>query len=573
MIFKSPFPDIHIPEVDIPQFIFTSNRFVANLDAPALIDAVTGRSVSFNSLRETSYKFARGLVGTLGIGKGDVIAVMSSNNLDYSSVLFGSLLAGACVTTINPSYVSEEVLFQLQDSKASVFIMDETCLKSSKDALSGISPDRMFVLSDNTVEGVSSFRCLLSDTEVALPSFTAEELSCSPAYLAYSSGTTGQSKVSLNAYWCSTIYIQIALFFKSNYGADSSLCLMDCIELGVILTHRNIIANVLQIHETLVVARTGADEVWLGLLPFFHVYALTTSLHSAVYEGIPIIVMASFDFALLLKTIQTYKVSTVHIVPPIALALAYHPAVDMFDLSSVKYITSAASPLSKDIIEALINRLHTYVIQGYGLTETSPAISLGTASMTIRDSHGYFLSNIEARVIDTETGKELGVGEQGELCVRGPNVMKGYFNNHEATAASIDSDGYFHTGDVAIVHESGEFTVMNRIKELIKYMGIQVAPAELEEKLLQYPKIADAAVIGRPDELSGEVPVAYVVLKPGVTCTEDEIKSFIAKNVASHKLLRGGVVFIEKIPRAPTGKCLRRILQQQDLEYMAKAEE
>ncbi|KAJ8323780.1 hypothetical protein QVD99_007061 [Batrachochytrium dendrobatidis] len=536
MIFKSPFPDIHIPEVDIPQFIFTSNRFVANLDAPALIDAVTGRSVSFNSLRETSYKFARGLVGTLGIGKGDVIAVMSSNNLDYSSVLFGSLLAGACVTTINPSYVSEEVLFQLQDSKASVFIMDETCLKSSKDALSGISPDRMFVLSDNTVEGVSSFRCLLSDTEVALPSFTAEELSCSPAYLAYSSGTTGQSK-------------------------------------GVILTHRNIIANVLQIHETLVVARTGADEVWLGLLPFFHVYALTTSLHSAVYEGIPIIVMASFDFALLLKTIQTYKVSTVHIVPPIALALAYHPAVDMFDLSSVKYITSAASPLSKDIIEALINRLHTYVIQGYGLTETSPAISLGTASMTIRDSHGYFLSNIEARVIDTETGKELGVGEQGELCVRGPNVMKGYFNNHEATAASIDSDGYFHTGDVAIVHESGEFTVMNRIKELIKYMGIQVAPAELEEKLLQYPKIADAAVIGRPDELSGEVPVAYVVLKPGVTCTEDEIKSFIAKNVASHKLLRGGVVFIEKIPRAPTGKCLRRILQQQDLEYMAKAEE
>ncbi|KAJ1339543.1 hypothetical protein BSLG_005790 [Batrachochytrium salamandrivorans] len=319
--------------------------------------------------------------------------------------------------------------------------------KSSKDALSGIGPDRMFVLSDNTVEGVSSFRCLLSDTEVALPSFTAEELSCSPAYLAYSSGTTGLKQ-----------------------GKPKRI-------LGVILTHRNIIANVLQIHETLVVARTGADE------------------------GIPIIVMTSFDFALLLKTIQTYKVSTVHIVPPITLALAYHPAVDMFDLSS-----------SNNLVGNSINDNTRFA--------------------------WILLSNIEARVIDTETGKELGVGEQGELCPRS--------KRHERIFPA---------------------TMKPLLLRLIR-MGIFI-----QRKNCFSIKIADAAVIGRPDELSGEIPVAYVVLKPGVTCTEDEIKSFIAKNVASHKLLRGGVVFIEKIPRAPTGKCLRRILQQQDLEYVAKAEE
>ncbi|KAI8924589.1 luciferase [Entophlyctis helioformis] len=272
--------------------------------------------------------------------------------------------------------------------------------------------------------------------------------------------------------------------------------------------------------------------------------------------------MFKFDMLLFLKTMMTHKIRTALIVPPVALALARHPIVDKFDLSALSRVVTGAAPFPAAISEAITKRFGVISVQGYGLTETTPFISLCPLKEPVHGSIGVLAPNIEARIVDAETGKDVGAGEAGELWVRGPNVMVGYHNNAEATAASIDADGYFHTGDVAIISAEGYLTIVDRLKELIKYGGLQVAPAELEAKLLSYPKIADAAVIGCPDEAVGELPLAFVVMHPGQTATEAEIQTFIAGQVAQHKQLRGGVVLIDAIPRAASGKILRRVLRE-----------
>jgi len=276
-------------------------------------------------------------------------------------------------------------------------------------------------------------------------------------------------------------------------------------------------------------------------------------------------VLPRFDLELFLETMQRYKVTRAHLVPPIILALAKHPVVERYDLSHLELIMSGAAPLGADLAAACSARLNCVIKQGYGLTETSPVTHMcSEIPEEIRPgSVGAVVSNTECMIVDLETGEPLGPNRKGEIYSRGPQIMKGYFNCPEATAAAIDSEGWFHTGDIGYADEDGHFYIVDRAKELIKYKGFQVAPAELEAVLLSHPLIADAAVIPSPDEEAGEVPKAFVVLK-GET-DEEAIKEFVAARVASYKKIRK-LEFIEQIPKSPSGKILRRLLVERERE-------
>jgi acyl-CoA synthetase (AMP-forming)/AMP-acid ligase II len=247
-------------------------------------------------------------------------------------------------------------------------------------------------------------------------------------------------------------------------------------------------------------------------------------------------------------------------VPPIALALAKHPLVDQFDLSTLDVVMSGAAPLSAELTEAAARRLGCTVMQGYGLTETSPVTHISPRERNKPGTVGVLTPSTEARIIDLDSGDEVPTGDRGELCIRGPQVMKGYLNDPEATASMIDQDGWLYTGDIAVVDDEGYFSIVDRVKELIKYKGFQVAPAELEALLLEHPQITDAAVIGRPDEEAGEIPVAYVVAE-GLEV--DMVMQYVSDRVAPHKRVRV-VRFIDKIPKSASGKILRRELVAAD---------
>jgi len=287
-------------------------------------------------------------------------------------------------------------------------------------------------------------------------------------------------------------------------------------------------------------------------------------LNFSLFIGVKTIVMSKFDLEKYLETIQTHKITYAHVVPPIVVALAKHPSVDKYNLSSLKMIFSGAAPLGVDIERAVIQRLKVPVKQAYGMTELSPACHINPTKKIISGSVGVLVPNCVAKITDVESGAPLSIGQDGEICVKGPNVMKGYLNNSSATAAMIDSEGFVHTGDIGHIDSEGYYYVVDRVKELIKYKGFQVAPAELEAILLTHPAIADVAVIPKPDEEAGELPKAFIVLKKEQQLSESQVQEWLDDKIAPHKKLRGGVEFISEIPKSASGKILRRILVQKE---------
>jgi acyl-CoA synthetase (AMP-forming)/AMP-acid ligase II len=282
-----------------------------------------------------------------------------------------------------------------------------------------------------------------------------------------------------------------------------------------------------------------------------------------LHIGATIVTMPRFDLEQFLSAIQKYRVTLSHIVPPIVLKLAKEPIVSEYDLSSLKTIFSGAAPLGPELSKECMQRIKCGIRQGYGMTETSPVTHSSPADPA-RMKHGSVgtaAPNTEVRLVDPATGAELGPNQEGEICVRGPQIMKGYLNNLEATARTIDDDKWLHTGDIGYADEDGHFFVVDRVKELIKYKGFQVAPAELEAVLLTHPAIADAAVIPVRDDEAGEVPKAFVVIKQETSA--EEIMEFVAARVAPHKKIRE-VEFISQIPKSLSGKILRRVLIEQE---------
>jgi acyl-CoA synthetase (AMP-forming)/AMP-acid ligase II len=326
---------------------------------------------------------------------------------------------------------------------------------------------------------------------------------------------------------------------------------------GVMLTHRNLVAQLRQIDSI----EDGDLPAFLGVLPFFHIYGLVIIMMHGLMRGAAIVTLLKFEFEPFLKILQGWPITSAHVVPPIVVALGKHPAVDNYKFPHLKYLFSGAAPLGPELTDAVEKRLNVKVRQGYGMTEASPATHYTVAGSERCGCVGLLLPNTECRIIDPVSGADAPTGERGEVWVRGPQVMKGYLNNPEATASTVDADGWLHTGDIGVVDDAGYLTVVDRLKELIKVKGFQVAPAELESLLLKHPLIADVAVIPIDDEDSGEVPKAIVVAKAPLTA--DEVIQFLLPQVAHYKRIRQ-VAFVEAIPKSPSGKILRRILVERE---------
>jgi acyl-CoA synthetase (AMP-forming)/AMP-acid ligase II len=307
----------------------------------------------------------------------------------------------------------------------------------------------------------------------------------------------------------------------------------------------------------------GSGDRVIAVLPFFHIYGMQVLMNGVLSFGASVVTMLRFDLEQFLATLQDHRITQAYLVPPIILALAKHPMVDRYDLTALQRVVSGAAPLGADLAEEAAQRIGAEIVQGYGLTETSPVTHATPLGMAKAGSIGVTISNTECRVVDPETGEDLEVDEDGEIWIRGPQVMAGYLNNPEATAITIDDDGWLHTGDIGHVDGDGHFFIVDRLKELIKYKGFQVPPAELEAVLLTHPDVADAAVIPIPDLEAGELPKAFVVLKPGRSATPEQIMEFVASHVAHYKRIRQ-LVFLDEIPKSASGKILRRVLRDRE---------
>ena len=521
MIYRSPTPDVAIPEVPLPKYLF--ERAEEWAEKPALIDGPSGRTLTYAQLRGVVGRVAAGLA-LRGFGKGDVFAIFSPNLPEYAAAFFGVATAGGVATTVNPLYTARELASQLQDSSARFLLTIPQFLDTAKAAARETSVEEIFVFGEGG-DGATPFTSLVAAGEAGPPSVTIdarEDL----VVLPYSSGTTGLPK-------------------------------------GVMLTHYNMVANIVQ---ALAVEKLSPSDVTIGILPFYHIYGMTVIMGAALRSGATIVTMPRFEIEQFLSLIQQHGVTTAYLVPPIILALAKHPSVDNYDLSSLTNIMSGAAPLAEAVATGCATRNDVLVRQGYGLTETSPVTHTNPKDATIKiTSVGPPIANTEFRVVDLETGQDAPTGELGEVWVRGPQVMKGYLHNPEATQAMIDPDGWLHTGDIGRADDDGYLYVVDRVKELIKYKGMQVAPAELEGVIQSHPAVADVAVVPSPDEEAGEVPKAFVVVKPGAELTGDELMTFVAEQVSPQKKIRR-VEFIDAIPKVPSGKILRRQLVARERE-------
>jgi acyl-CoA synthetase (AMP-forming)/AMP-acid ligase II len=504
--------NLEIPDVDVSSFVL--EHAGERAEKPALIDGLSGRTLTYGQLERMVGAFAGGLAAR-GFAKGDALAIHMPNVPEYAVAFHGAAAAGGRATTVNPLYTANELGHQLRDSGAKFLLTVPPFIEAALAAAADSPVEEVFVLGE--AEDATPVTELLGGGP-------APQVDIDPAadlaVLPYSSGTTGLPK-------------------------------------GVMLSHRNLVANLVQVQATMPVE---PEDNLIAVLPFFHIYGMTVIMNHGLRNGATIVTMPRFDLGQFLELIEGHAVSKGFIVPPIALALAKHPAVDDADLSSLRLLLSGAAPLGPELTGLVQERLGCLVIQGYGMTETSP-VTHTIPPQPERNRAGTIgppLVATECRLVDPESGAEVGVGERGELWIRGPQVMQGYLNNEEATAATIDENGWLHTGDVATVDEHGYYKIVDRLKELIKYKGFQVAPAELEALIVGHPDVADVAVIGVPDEECGELPKAYVV-PASDGFDPDALMEWVGGRVSPQKRVRL-VETIEEIPKSASGKILRREL-------------
>jgi acyl-CoA synthetase (AMP-forming)/AMP-acid ligase II len=517
MIFTSPYPDVDIPSMALTDFVLEHSA--RRGEKPALIDGPSGRTYS-HAEAARAIRAAAGGLAARGIVKGDVVALYAANVPEYAIAFHAVAALGAVCTTINPTYTVDELAFQLEHAAARALISGADVLDRAREGAARAGVDELYVFGAGE-DGATPFATLLDGDPAAAPDAPAgpEDLVALP----YSSGTTGLPK-------------------------------------GVMLTHRNLVTNVLQSTAQQPVT---ADDTLVGVLPLFHIYGLSVVMNAVLRNGATLVTMPRFDLEGFLALVQEHRATKAHLVPPIVLALAKSPLVERYDLSSLQLVNSGAAPLSAELAQAAAARVGCPVVQGYGMTESSPVTHVTPLDPGRHrpGSIGPPVPNTECRIVDVASGTELGAGEEGEVCVRGPQVMRGYLDDPEATAATVDDDGWLHTGDIGRADDDGYVVLVDRVKELIKYKGYQVAPAELEAVLLEHPAVAEAAVVGRADEEAGEVPKAFVARAGDATA--QEIMTFVAERVAPYKRLRA-LEFVDEIPKSPSGKILRRLLNERE---------
>ncbi|KAL8497332.1 hypothetical protein ACS0TY_020863 [Phlomoides rotata] len=523
-IFRSKLPDIYIPK-HLPLHSYCFENISKHRNNPCLINGATEEVYTYDAVELISRKVAAGL-SDLGLRRGDTIMILLPNSPEFVFAFLGASHIGAISTMANPFFTPAEVIKQAKASNAKLIITQSCHVGKVKDyaAENGVK----VVTVDSPLPDCLEFSQLTSADERDMPAVEIDPEDV--VALPYSSGTTGLPK-------------------------------------GVMLTHKGLITNVAQqVDGENPNLYMHSDDVMLCVLPLFHIYSLNSVLLCGLRAGSAILLMQKFDIVPFLELIQKYKVTIGPFVPPIVLAVAKSPVVDKYDLSSIRTVMSGAAPLGKELEEAVrIKFPNAKLGQGYGMTEAGPVLAMCLAfakePFEIKSGAcGTVVRNAEMKIVDTETGAALGRNQPGEICIRGDQIMKGYLNDPEATKRTIDKEGWLHTGDIGLIDDDDELFIVDRLKEIIKYKGFQVAPAELEALLLNHPRILDAAVVSMRDEQAGEVPVAFVVKSNGSIITEDEIKQFISKQVVFYKRINR-VFFTDSIPKNPSGKILRKDLR------------
>ncbi|KAG7353516.1 coumaryl-CoA ligase [Nitzschia inconspicua] len=550
-IVTSPFPPIShgpydpLPEVVMRNWKKSSGRKKVDSDGYlsdelAIYDGSTGMKRTFKEHYRNTKGIAGNLKYELGVDEKACVCLFAPNHVDYLPVTLAVGLCGAKLTPVNPLYKKQELQVVLDRSRSSVLIAHTSILDVALEAArDSTRVKHVIVMTDDgqvVPDGLDSLDSIKRHKEGfdKTERYVHPETKLHPYLLPYSSGTTGMPK-------------------------------------GVCLTHANLTANLIQF-DVVEGLSMGVGEALLSPLPFFHIYGMVASLLCCGWKGNPLLTMSGrFDFALMLEMIKEYQPTTAHLVPPILLALAKHPIVDGYDMSCLRTIISAAAPLGRDTEMAVQERLGCLVKQAWGMSELSPIGTINSDFNKKTGSVGPLVSNTFGKILDKD-GKTLGPNEPGELAIKGPQVMIGYLDDPQKTQECLSSSGWLRTGDVAYYDEEGFFFITDRIKELIKVRGFQVAPAELEELLLGHEMVNDVAVIQIPDEESGELPRAYIVLKEDCEKSHDEMQKeiygWVKDRVAPHKRLDGGIVFVESIPKSASGKILRRILRDELAEQL-----
>ncbi|MER5204917.1 AMP-binding protein [Streptomyces sp. NPDC002825] len=524
MVFHSAYEPV--PTVSLPIHDAVLGRAAEWADRPALIDGAGELGLTYGQVDAFHRRVAAGLAEA-GVRKGDVLALHSPNTVLYPVAFYAATRAGASVTTVHPLATPEEFAKQLRDSSARWIVTVSPLLASARAAAELAGGIEEILVCDRPEEGqgegVRSLQDFLGST-APVPDVDVDP-ERDVAALPYSSGTTGVPK-------------------------------------GVMLTHASIATNLAQLEP---VIPMGPGDRILAVLPFFHIYGLTALMNAPLRSGATVVVLPRFELDTFLGAIQKHRINGLYVAPPIVLALAKHPAVADYDLSSLEYIVSAAAPLDAALAEACSARLGLPPVrQAYGMTELSPGTHVTPldAPAPPPGTVGRLLPSTEMRILSLDDpAEDAAPGEEGEIAIRGPQVMKGYLGRPDATAAMIDAEGWVHTGDIGRVDEDGWLFVVDRVKELIKYKGFQVAPAELEAHLLTHEGVADAAVIGVTDADGTEIPKAYVVRQPSAPgLTAEDVIAHVAARVSPYKKVRA-VEFIDAVPRAASGKILRRELR------------
>ena len=534
MIYNSPNQSVDIPDVDVTSFVLRHASRLA--DKPALVSGVDNMAYSYGELQRRIAAAARGLVARQ-VRKGDVVGMVSPNSPDFAVAFFAALSLGAIPSTVNPASTAEEIGAQFADSRAVLVIASVEMLDKVRDARRIASTIREIIVFGDGF-GETAFASLFESDARGGAALEAD---------ASRRGAADRDGQYLSAAISPAVDVAVLPYSSGTSGTPK----------GVMLTHRNIVANLAQVSDVDGML-TESDRIMV-VLPMFHIYGMSAVMAAGLACGATAVTLPRFDMDLFLSTIEKYRITFAHVVPPIVLALARHPSVDNYDLSSLHTVFSGAAPLSAELAQECSVRLGARVRQGYGLTETSPVTHFHPidSDRVAPGSIGPLVSNTEARLVDPLSGFDAEIGAPGELWIRGPQVMKGYFNKPAETSECLSDDGWLKTGDVATVDEHGWFTIVDRVKELIKYKGLQVAPAELEAVLLTHPAVADAAVVPMADFECGELPKAFIVRRADVD--ESQIMDFVAERVAPYKKIRV-VEFVDRIPKSPSGKILRRLL-------------
>ncbi|XP_004512448.1 4-coumarate--CoA ligase-like 6 isoform X1 [Cicer arietinum] len=509
------------PFLDIVSFIFSHPHD----GVLALIDSSSGSSISYSKLLPLIKSMASGL-HKMGVSQGDVVLLLLPNSIYYPIVLLSVLYLGAVITPLNPLSSVREIRKQVSECSVSLaFTVPENVKKLETISIPIIAvPENEKDLKNDCFS--CFFNLIYGNFDLPQKPVIKQE---DTAGILYSSGTTGVSK-------------------------------------GVVLTHKNLIAMVELFvrFEASQYEYSSLNNVYLAALPMFHVYGLSLFAAGLLSLGSTIIVMRKFDIDKVIRVIDKYNVTHFAVVPPMVSALtAKAKDVNGSKLQSLRQVSCGAASLSAGIINDFVQAFpNVDFIQGYGMTESTAVGTRGFNTEKFRNcsSIGLLAPNMEAKVVDFNSGEFLPPGSSGELWLRGPSIMRGYLNNEEATMSTIDEDGWLHTGDIVYFDQNGYLYLSDRLKDIIKFKGFQIAPADLEALLILHPEIVDVAVTGAKDEETGEIPVAFVVKKAGSVLSSKHVIDYIAEQVAPYKKVRK-VVFTDKIPRTPAGKILRKNLR------------